>query len=83
MASGSDDKYSLEDELDEFLAQDISRYVELSKLKTFANELKVPRRELDRMNVPTEEERVKKVSKISLCQKSFHTMEQSHYYWPI
>ena len=71
MASEDEDKYSLEDELDEFLAQDISPYVDLSKLKTFANDLKVPKRELDRMNAPTEEERMKQVSKTS-----FHTMKK-------
>ena len=49
----SDNEYALQDKLDEFLALSISTYVIFSKLSTFANDLRVPRREMDRIMVRT------------------------------
>ena len=69
MASEDEDKYSLEDELDEFLVKDISPYVIYSKFSTFANALRVPKVEMDRINAPNafqQDERVKEVSKTLL-----------------
>ena len=62
MASG--DKYALQDPLDEFLAKDISTYVSYVNFSDFANHLRVPQRELERINEQTskQDERVKRVS---------------------
>ena len=66
MASGDEVKYTLQDKLDEFLAESISTYVIISKLSTFANDLRVPRREMERIMAPNvfqQDQRVKEVSR--------------------
>ena len=76
MASDDEEKYSLDDELDEFLAKDISPFVIYSKFSTFANALRVPKVEMDRITAPNayqQDERVKEVSKALLYRTSFHT----------
>ena len=69
MASAGVRKYALEDELNEFLAQDIATYVIYDKLSTFANELEIPRREMKKIRAPNtlpQDEQVKEVSKAVL-----------------
>ena len=69
MASAGARKYALEEELNEFLAQDIAKYVTYDKLSTFANELEIPRREMEKIMAPntlTQDEQVKEVSKAVL-----------------
>ena len=64
MASGDEEKYTLQDPLDEFLAKDISTYVSYGKFSNFANALRVPQRDLEKIYEQTtkQDERVKQVS---------------------
>ena len=65
MTSGEDEKYGLQDELDKYLAKDISKYIMPNQFKAFANHLRVPQYEMDRIMPPgtvLQDEHVKQVS---------------------
>ena len=62
MASEDEDKCSLDDPLDEFLAKDIVPYVNLQNFSTFENVLRVLQCDLDTITASKEDEHLKQVS---------------------